>query len=142
MTKWSRDVVLCDLVLAIVINTSAMLLSGAEITFQSWYPGVASAFFTNMLLQLVLPVPGVAAAVTAPLAERAFRPIFSVFAENFIFVSCISFTMACVQTPAGGDIVATWLSTYVYLVFIGYVTSLVLFFVTSRKAKAAAVSAA
>ena len=134
MTKWSIEVVLCDLVLAIVINTSAMLLSGAAITFQAWYPGTASAFFTNMLLQLVIPVPGIARALTYTIAQRSWRPVFSVFIENFIFVSCISFTMACVQTPAGGDIVATWLTTYPYLVIIGYITSLVLFAITNRRA--------
>ena len=43
--------------------------------------------------------------------------------------------MAVVQTPTGGDIIATWLSTYPYLVFIGYVTSLVLFAVQNVPAK-------
>lgn len=135
MTKWTRAVILCDLVLAIVINTSAMLLSGAEITFQAWYPGTAAAFFTNELLQLVLPVPAWGEALSRPLAGKAVRPILSVFVENFCFVTCISFTMAVVQTPSGGDIFATWLSTYPYLVLIGYITSLVLFAVQNGAAK-------
>ncbi len=130
MTKWSLEVVLCDLVLALVINTSAMLLSGASITFQTWYPGVASAFFTNVLLQLVLPVPAWGQLLSRPLAASRTRPVLSVFVENLVFVTCISFTMACVQAPSVDLIVATWLATYVYLVGIGYVTSLVLFAVT------------
>lgn len=132
MCKWNIATILCDLVLALVINTLAMLIGGAQITFQAWYPGVASAFFTNVLLQLVLPVSGFAAAVTSWAGKRRWRPIIQVFVENFVFVTCISFTMAVIQTPGGGDIVATWLSTYVALVLIGYVTSLVLFAVQNR----------
>ncbi len=133
MTKWSLGVILCDLVLAIVINTSAMTLSGAAITFQSWYPGTAGAFFTNVLLQLVLPVPAAGQVATRMLDGKRVRPVFSVFVENFVFVTCISFTMAVVQTPVGGDVIASWLSTYVWLVCIGYVASLVLFAIQNRK---------
>ena len=132
MCEWKINTILCDLVLALVINTSAMLLGGAAISFQAWYPGVASAFFTNVLLQLVLPVPGIAAAVTSWAQRRRWRPVVQVFAENLIFVTCISFTMAVIQTPVGGDIVASWLATYVPLVIIGYMTSLVLFAVQNR----------
>lgn len=132
MCEWNIDTILCDLVLALVINTSAMLLGSAVFTFQAWYPGVASAFFTNVLLQLVLPVPGITAAVTAWVGEHRWRPIVRVFVENLIFVTCISLTMAFIQAPAGGDVIAAWLSTYVCLVLIGYVTSLILFAVQSR----------
>lgn len=132
MCKWNIATILCDLVLALVINTSTMLIGGAEIAFQSWYPGVASAFFTNVLLQLVLPVPGFAVAVTGWVGEHRWRPIVQVFVENFVFVTCISFTMALIQTPAGGDVVAAWLATYIQLVLIGYVTSLVLFAIQNR----------
>ena len=132
MCKWNIATILCDLVLALVINTSAMLIGGAEIAFQSWYPGVASAFFTNVLLQLVLPVPGFAAAVTGWAGERRWRPVLQVFVENFIFVTCISFTMALIQTPTGGDVIATGFATYIPLVFIGYMTSLVLLAIQNR----------
>ena len=47
-------------------------------------------------------------------------------------MTCISFTMALIQTPAGGDVVAAWLATYIQLVLIGYVTSLVLFAIQNR----------
>lgn len=133
MTKWTLGVVLCDLVLAVVINTSAMVLSSAPISFQTWYPGTASAFFTNALLQLVLPVPAAGQVATRPLEGLRIRPVFSVFVENFIFVTCISFTMAVIQTPAGGSVIAAWLSTYGCLVLIGYVTSLILFAIQNRK---------
>lgn len=131
MTKWGLPVILCDLVLAVVINTSAMLLSGAPISFVTWYPGTASAFFTNILLQLVLPVPAAGRAASSFLEGKGARPIVQVFVENLIFVTCISFTMAILQA-GDNSIVAVWLATYVPLVLIGYVTSLVLFAVTSR----------
>ena len=132
MCEWKINTILCDLVLALVINTSAMLLGGATFTFQAWYPGVASAFFTNVLLKLVLPVPGIAAAATDWAGDRRWRPIVQVFVENLVFVTCISFTMAVIQTPMGGDIVRSWLSTYVQLVLVGYVTSLVLYVVQTH----------
>ena len=132
MTKWSLGVILCDLVLAIVINTSAMLLGGAPITFVTWYPGVACAFFTNVLLQLVLPVPLIGQVLSKPLEGSKARPILSVFVENLVFVTCISFTMAIIQS-SGRPIVEVWLQTYVYLVIIGYITSLILFAISNRK---------
>lgn len=126
MSPWNRIVILQDIVLAIVINTSAMLLTGAEITFASWYPGTCSAFATNVLIQLIVPVPAIGQALSSPLANNKARPILSIFVENLIYVTCISFTMACIQA-GGRPIVDVWLQTYVYLVVIGYVTSLVLF---------------
>ena len=132
MCKWNIATILCDLVLALVINTSAMLIGGAEITFQSWYPGVASAFFTNVLLQLVLPVPGFAGAVTGWAGDAPLAPRPPSLCRDFIFVTCISFTMALIQTPTGGNVVAAWLATYIPLVLIGYVTSLVLFAIQNR----------
>lgn len=126
MSPWNRIVILQDIVLAIVINTSAMLLTGAEITFASWYPGMCSAFATNVLIQLIVPVPAIGQALSGPLADSKARPILSIFVENLIYVTCISFTMACIQA-GGRPIVDVWLQTYVYLVVIGYVISVVLF---------------
>lgn len=125
MTRWSLQTVLCDLVLALVINTSATLLAGAPLEFVSWYPGCAAALFTNVLLQLVLPVPGLAAAATSPLEGRTWRWVVSVFVENLVFVTCISLTMAYLNT-AGVGLVEAWLATYPQLVGIGYATSVVL----------------
>ncbi len=129
MTRWALETVLCDLVLAVVINTSAMLLSHAPITFATWYPGTASAFFTNVLIQLVLAVPLIGQVATCPIKNAPWRWVVSVFIENLIFVTCISVVMACIQH--GDDpIMSTWLSTYPYLLGIGYVTSLVLFIIS------------
>lgn len=126
MCQWNRIVILQDIVLAIVINTSAMLLTGAEITFPSWYPGTCSAFATNVIIQLIIPVPFIGQVLSRPLEGMKLRFVWSIFVENFIYVTCISFTMACIQA-AGRPIVDVWLQTYGYLVVIGYITSLVLY---------------
>lgn len=130
MCPWNRIVILQDIVLAIVINTSAMLLTGAQITFPAWYPGTCSAFATNIIIQLIIPVPFIGQVLSKPLAASKARPVLSIFVENLIYVTCISFTMACVQAGSR-PIVDVWLETYVYLVVIGYVTSLVLFAIVS-----------
>ena len=140
MSPWNRVVILQDIVLAIVINTSAMLLTGAEITFASWYPGTCSAFATNALIQLIVPVPAIGRVLSKPLEKSKARPILSIFVENLIYVTCISLTMACIQA-GGRPIVDVWLQTYAYLVVIGYVTSLVLFAIVTvceRRGQAAA----
>ena len=125
MTEWKLGVILCDLVLAIVINTSAMLIGGVALEPVAWYTGVACAFFTNVVVQLVLPVPMIGRIVSKPLEGAATRPLLSVFVENLVFVTCISFTMALLQA-AERPVVDVWLATYGYLVVIGYVTSLLL----------------
>ena len=130
MCPWNRTVILQDIVLAIVINTSAMLLTGAQITFPTWYPGTCSAFATNIIIQLIIPVPLIGQTLSKPLAASKARPILSIFVENLIYVTCISFTMACIQAGSR-PIVDVWLQTYAYLVVIGYVTSLVLFAIVS-----------
>ena len=94
MCPWNRIVILQDIVLAIVINTSAMLLTGAQITFPTWYPGTCSAFATNIIIQLIIPVPLIGQTLSKPLAASKARPILSIFVENLIYVTCISFTMA------------------------------------------------
>lgn len=140
MSPWNRVVILQDIVLAIVINTSAMLLTGAEITFASWYPGTCSALATNVLIQLIVPVPAIGRVLSKPLEKSKARPILSIFVENLIYVTCISLTMACIQA-GGRPIVDVWLQTYAYLVVIGYVTSLVLFAIVTvceRRGQAAA----
>lgn len=140
MSPWNRVVILQDIVLAIVINTSAMLLTGAEITFASWYPGTCSAFATNVLIQLIVPVPAIGRVLSKPLEKSKARPILSIFVENLIYVTCISLTMACIQA-GGRPIVDVWLQTYAYLVVIGYATSLVLFAIVTvceRRGQAAA----
>ncbi len=132
MTEWSVEVIICDLVLAVAINTSAMLLSSVPISFSSWYPGVASAFLTNVILQLVLPVPLIGSALSRPLEGKDSRWLLSVFVENLVFVTFISLTMAFVQHGAR-PVLDVWLATYPYLVLVGYAVSLLLYVVDKRR---------
>lgn len=136
MTKWNIVTVLQDIVLAIVINTSATLLGGAPLEFASWYPYTCAAFGTNVLMQLVLPVPAAGQACTGWLAGRAGRPFASIFVENLIFVTGISLTMAFLQAGVSG-LFNAWIATYVQLVCIGYVTSICLYLFFSRKERRA-----
>ena len=137
MTKWSLEVILVDLVMAVVINTSAMTMAGDLSTFVTWYPGTASAFFTNVLLQLVIPVPAIARTLSSPLEGKPGRCVLAAFVENLIFVTCISFTMAILQAN-GRSVVDLWLETYVQLVAIGFLTLLICQFVARRVAAAKA----
>lgn len=127
MLTWNLRAIVQDLVLAIVINTSATLLGGAPLELASWYPYTCAAFGTNVVVQLVLPVPAAAELLTRRLEGSAARPYVSIFLENLMYVTCISLTMALLQTPAGGNVVAAWLATYAQLMLIGYATSLVMF---------------
>ena len=125
MTEWKLRVVLCDLVLAIVINTSAMLIGGAPMEPVAWYTGGACAFFTNVVVQLVLPVPLIGQYAGKLFSNDKVRLAVSVFVENLVFVTCISLTMAFLQA-GGRPVIDVWLQTYGYLVIIGYITSLIL----------------
>lgn len=132
MCTWNRDVILQDLVLALVINTSATLLAGAPLEWGTWFPYTAVAFFTNVLAQLVIPTGSIAAAATRDLEGRPARLWCSVFIENLIFVTIISLTEAFTQVGVE-RMIPTWWSTYVWLMLIGYGTSMVLVWAFSRK---------
>ncbi len=125
MTEWKFRVVLCDFVLAIVINTSAMLIGSVPLEPVAWYTGVACAFFTNVIVQLVLPVPLIGQYASKPFTNDKMRLAVSVFVENLVFVTCISLTMAYLQA-GGRSVMDVWLQTYGYLVIIGFITSLIL----------------
>ena len=128
MCSWSRQAIIQDIVLAIVINTSAALLSGAALAWGSWYPFTCAALGTNLLAQLVIPTGSIARAVTAPLGTVAWRVYAQIFVENLVFVTIISLAMAFTQVGATGMLDA-WRATYLWLVLIGYVTSVCLYLV-------------
>lgn len=131
MCEWNRNLIIQDVVLAIVINTSATLLGGGPFD-HTWYTFTCVALATNVVGQLILPTGSWARAATSPLGDAVWRVYAQIFVENLIFVTVISFTEAWVHT--GGDgIVAAWLSTYVQLVLVGYVTSVILFHALSPR---------
>ena len=99
MCDWNIRVLVNDIVLALVINTSATLLAGAPMAWGTWYPYTCVAFTTNVVA--------------------------------LIFVTIISLTEAVTQVgPA--QMLAAWSQTYLQLVLIGYVTSVVLFKIPSK----------
>lgn len=125
MTKWNLYCIISDIVLAIVINTSATIITGAPLAFQSWYPYTCAALGTNILMQLALPVPAFGAFCAKPLRRWNGAWLADVFVVNLVYVTGISLTMALVQNGPNG-IIEAWLVTYPYLVIIGYITSVVL----------------
>lgn len=125
MCEWNRKLIIQDIVLAIVINTTATLL-GHDPFDHTWYIFTCVALATNVLGQFLLPTGAWARALTGWARDAKWRVYAQIFVENLIFVTIISLTEAWVHTRGAG-IVAAWLATYVQLVLVGYVTSVVLF---------------
>lgn len=125
MCEWNRKLIIQDIVLAIVINTTATLL-GHDPFDHTWYVFTCVALATNVLGQFLLPTGAWARALTGLARDAKWRVYAQIFVENLIFVTIISLTEAWVHT-GGAGIVAAWLATYVQLVLVGYVTSVVLF---------------
>ncbi|MCC6099726.1 MAG: ABC transporter ATPase [Olsenella sp.] len=135
MCEWNKQMILNDLILALVINTSATLLAGVPLTWANWYPYTCVAFTTNVVGQLVLPTGAWARAATRRMADGTGRLLAQVFIENLIFVTVISLTEAVTQVGPSG-MLAAWSATYLQLVAIGYVTSVALALVGERRARA------
>ena len=131
MCEWNIRTLVNDIVLALVINTSATLLAGAPMAWGTWYPYTCVAFTTNVVAQLLIPTVSISQSLTKGLASKAARPYAAIFIENLIFVTIISLTEAVTQVgPA--QMLAAWSQTYLQLVLIGYVTSVVLFKIPSK----------
>lgn len=125
MCEWNRKLIIQDIVLAIVINTTATLL-GHDPFDHTWYIFTCVALATNVLGPFLLPTGAWARALTGWARDAKWRVYAQIFVENLIFVTIISLTEAWVHT-GGAGIVAAWLATYVQLVLVGYVTSVLLF---------------
>ena len=125
MCEFNRSVIIQDLVLAIVINTSATIIDGAAFD-HTWYTFTCVALATNVIAQLVLPTGTIARALTGWAGSAPWRVYAQIFVENLIFVTIISLTEAFVHT-GGAGLVAAWLHSYAWLVLIGYVTSVALY---------------
>lgn len=126
MCVWNRSLLWSDVILAIVINTSATLLSGHGLEASLWYLETCTAFGTNVLMQLLVPVPAAAAVLARPFQGFSGGWMAEVFFENLCYVSVISLVMAMTQAGISEQLLPLWLSTYGWLVAIGYATSLVL----------------
>ena len=126
MTQWNTQIIVSDIILAVVINTSATLLAGSPLMWSDWYPLTCAALGTNIITQLFIPTSCIAQKITEPLKDKTYRIYFAIFIENLIFVTIISLTMAFTQV--GHELmIQTWSQTFLWLVLIGYITSVILY---------------
>ena len=132
MCEWNIRTLVNDIVLALVINTSATLLAGAPMAWGTWYPYTCVAFTTNVVAQLLIPTVSISQSLTKGLASKTARPYAAIFIENLIFVTIISLTEAVTQVGPS-QMLAAWSQTYLQLVLIGYVTSVILFKIPSKQ---------
>ena len=126
MTQWNTQIIVSDIILAVVINTSATLLAGSPLMWSDWYPLTCAALVTNIIAQLLIPTSCIAQKLTEPLKDKTYSIYFAIFIENLIFVTIISLTMAFTQV--GHELmIQTWSQTFLWLVLIGYITSVILY---------------
>lgn len=131
MCDWNVRTLVNNIILALVINTSATLLAGAPMEWATWYPYTCVAFATNVVAQLLVPLVSISQSLTKGLAGKASRPYAAIFVENLIFVTIISLTEAVTQVgPA--QMLEAWSQTFLQLVLIGYVTSIILFKILTK----------
>lgn len=126
MTQWNTQIIVSDIILAVVINTSATLLAGSPLMWSDWYPLTCAALGTNIIAQLFIPTSCIAQKITEHLKDKTYRVYFAIFIENLIFVTIISLTMAFTQV--GHELmIQAWSQTFLWLVLIGYITSVMLY---------------
>lgn len=122
-------VLLQDLVLAFVINTSATILNGGFVSTSLYLIGMFEAFSINYIAGLIIPVAkiGTAAANLLHLKDGKFpHKLVRVFVINAIFVTIISFTIALINCGPVPNILEIWLKTYPILHLVGLITSLLI----------------
>ncbi len=105
MCEWNRKLIIQDIVLAIVINTTATLL-GHDPFDHTWYIFTCVALATNVLGQFLLPTGAWARALTGWARDAKWRVYAQIFVENLIFVTIISLTEAWVHTGGAGIVAA------------------------------------
>ena len=84
------------------------------------------------MAQLLVPTVSISQSLTKGLEGKAIRPYLAIFIENLIFVTIISLTEAFTQVGVA-TMIPVWWSTYLWLVLIGYVTSVILFKIPSKR---------
>ena len=122
-------ILLQDLALAFVINSTATILAGGFGDAGSYWSGMGMAFCINYIAGLVIPVEklGRGAAEKLKLREGTGpHRLIRVFVINAIFVTIISFSIAMIQGGVGPDLFSAWLSTYPALHIVGLITSLLI----------------
>ncbi len=122
-------ILLQDLVLAFVINTTATILNGGFQTTDLYLIGMFEAFSINYIAGLFIPVEKIGRAVAGGIGLKDGSFLFKlvrVFIINAIFVTIISFTIALINCGPVPNIVSIWIKTYPVLHLVGFVTSLLI----------------
>lgn len=140
MTKKQIEmmVLLQDLVLAFVINSSATILNGGFTDTGVYLVGMFMAFCINYTAGLIIPVEKIGRAVAGGIGLRDGslpHKLVRVFIINAIFVTIISFTIALINCGPVPNIASIWIKTYPILHLVGYVTSVLIETPCSRLAQ-------
>lgn len=118
-----------DLVLAFVINSTATILGGGFKETGLYLVGMFEAFSINYIAGLIIPVERIGRAVAGAigLKDGSFaHKLVRIFIINAIFVTIISFTIALINCGPVPNIVSIWFGTYPILHLVGFVTSVLI----------------
>lgn len=124
--KWTFTVIQ-DVILAVVINTTAAILSGVFPGVWLYLRGCVCAFSINILSGVLLPVERwgeLFGTMVVKSGKEPFNRIARVFLINAVYVTIISFSMALIQNGLIPGIVKIWFATYPALHLTGLITSL------------------
>lgn len=121
--------VITNVCMALSINTAATLLGGGD-TLSGWVSGCCCAFTINTIAAVILPVGRIGAWFAKDVCKVPFGSIGEFLARNFIinaiYVTIVSFCMALIHVGLTQELVSVWLSTYVQLHIVGFITSLII----------------
>ena len=118
-----------DLVLAFVINSTATILGGGFKETGLYLVGMFEAFSINYIAGLIIPVEKIGRAVAGGIGLRdgSFaHKLVRIFIINAIFVTIISFTIALINCGPVPNIFLIWIKTYPVLHVVGFVTSVLI----------------
>lgn len=140
MTKKQIEmmVLLQELVLAFVINSSATILNGGFMDTGTYLVGMFMAFCINYTAGLIVPVERIGRAVAGGIGLHDGslpHKLVRIFVINAIFVTIISFTIALINCGPVPNIVSIWLKTYPILHLVGYAVSVLIEEPCSRLAR-------
>lgn len=122
-------ILLQDLMLAFVINTTATILEGGLRGPGDYLVGMFMAFSINYVAGLILPAEKIGAAAARALRRKEGTlgwKLVRIFVINAIFVTVISFTIALIRLGPVPGLVAAWWKTYPVLHIVGYVVSVLI----------------
>lgn len=115
-----------DLVLAFVINSTATVLNGGFKETGVYLVGMFMAFCINYIAGMIIPVEklGQGAADLLGLKNGTLlHKLIRIFVINAIFVTIISFTIALINLGPVPKLLPIWWSTYPILHLVGYLAS-------------------